>query len=304
MDINYLNPHLKQLSSALEVSFRDAKGLSEDERRICRFSALGVPVPPGSLSPAQRELLASLRPAVEYAKANGLADILGWCMVARDDGELGCSGAGIGRSITDFLTGRLAPEAGILDAACGLGALSLPLAKRGYRITMLDAADAFLEGALRRATGEGVSDRIESLLCGTLADLEKLPSNSANACICFGSLLYVQPPNDVRKALGHLGRIASQAVIVDVASKHGHIRQLHAESNWSEDAERQILRTGVTPPEGPENGSAIYSCFSSEEFCHALTEAGLEIEHLTGYGCCDADTVDDHPQLLAYCSKG
>jgi hypothetical protein len=224
-------------------------------------------------------------------------------MVARDHVILDASEDGIGRSITDFLTPRLPPEAHVLDAASGLGRLSLPLARKGYRITMLDAADAFLVGALRRAADEDVAARIESLICGTLADLEQLPDHSANACICLGALLYVQPPHEVRKVLGHLGRLASQAVIVDVASKHGAIRQLHEESNWSEDAERQILGTGVTPPEGPENGLTIYSCFSSEEFCHDLTEAGLEVEHLTGYGCSDTDSVDDYPQLLAYCSK-
>jgi SAM-dependent methyltransferase len=52
---------------------------------------------------------------------------------------------------------RLPPPAAVLDLACGPGRHVLALARRGYRVTGVDATAAFLETAASLASGEGLS---------------------------------------------------------------------------------------------------------------------------------------------------
>lgn len=48
------------------------------------------------------------------------------------------------------------PGAEILDLACGYGRLSIPLARRGYRVTGFDFSEPFLDLARREAGASGV----------------------------------------------------------------------------------------------------------------------------------------------------
>jgi SAM-dependent methyltransferase len=46
----------------------------------------------------------------------------------------------------------------LLDAGCGVGRLTVPLAKRGYRVVGLDSVDDFRRDARRRLAAAGISD--------------------------------------------------------------------------------------------------------------------------------------------------
>jgi SAM-dependent methyltransferase len=52
------------------------------------------------------------------------------------------------------------PESGlILDLACGIGRVSIPLAKKGYNVTGIDISPPYIKKAIKYAEKEGVSDK-------------------------------------------------------------------------------------------------------------------------------------------------
>ncbi len=68
------------------------------------------------------------------------------------------------------------PKGRCLDFACGPGANSLFLAKRGYVVDALDFSDVAIEMLRRASYGEGVSDKVNLLL----GDLKEHPLEVEN----------------------------------------------------------------------------------------------------------------------------
>ncbi len=56
-------------------------------------------------------------------------------------------------------------DAKILDAAGGTGRITLPLAKRGYSVTLCDISPAMLQVARQKLLREGVLDKVEVVEC-------------------------------------------------------------------------------------------------------------------------------------------
>lgn len=335
MDIEYLDRELLELNLRIREAFSYASGLSEDQMKTCRWLAMKMPCPSVDLSATQKELVASLESAVEYAEKHDLGKVAGWCMVAAQVECLGLQDEKpeydmmvIGPIISQFLRECLPAPAKVLDVASGTGRFSHMLAAQGYEVSLFDPAASFLELGLRKAEAEGIGEKIQSFICGTFADLRKLEASSYDLCLCLRSILYAHTRERVEQILSHLGRIASKVVIVDVASKYGLILQLGAEFEVSADAIQQILTTGVTPPANPENCGVVYSCFSSDEFRKIAQDAGLKVQRLTGFGitetlelgasrpiCADEalkietllrgqeQMLDSFPSLLALCTK-
>jgi len=54
----------------------------------------------------------------------------------------------------------LAPGARVLDLCCGVGQHSLEFARRGFQATGVDRTASYLEEVQRRATEEGLGDRV------------------------------------------------------------------------------------------------------------------------------------------------
>ena len=296
MNITYLDHNLQDLNRSLRAAFARVGELSADRARSCRWLAMEMPCPATDLSTAEWELVADLKTAAESAQEHGLEkNAVGWCMVAAQEERFGWRGEGPERNlktsgpiIAEFLRECAPPPADLLDVASWSGKCSRPLAAQGYRISLFDPTAASLQEGWRRAEAEGAGSQIRSLFCGTFADLEKLETASFDACICLGSLLYAHPRERAEELLAHLARIASSAVIVEVASKYGLVLQLGAEFDVSAATVRQILTTGTTPAARPEQGSVVYSCFSSSEFRQAAWNAGLKVERLVGLGIADS----------------
>ncbi len=84
----------------------------------------------------------------------------------------------------------LAAGAQVLDVACGTGNVSLPLARRGARVTGVDIAPNLLEQARARADAEGLEIRFEE------GDAEQLPfpDGTFDAVVTmFGAMFAPQP---------------------------------------------------------------------------------------------------------------
>lgn len=63
------------------------------------------------------------------------------------------------------------PESGyILDLACGIGRIAIPLAKKGYNVVGIDISESYLEKATKYAEKEGVSDKT-SFIKGDMRNL-------------------------------------------------------------------------------------------------------------------------------------
>lgn len=90
----------------------------------------------------------------------------------------------------------------VLDAGCGTGVHSIRTAKAGFRVKAIDISRTVLDDAKRRATSEGVVDKIDF----EVADLTKLQfaDNSFQSIFSWGVLIHVP---DIDKALVELARV-------------------------------------------------------------------------------------------------
>ena len=68
--------------------------------------------------------------------------------------------AEVGVIVDRFNELGIPPDARVLDAGCGIGRHSVPLASRGYKVTGLDLSSLYLEEARRTAEAAGVTLRL------------------------------------------------------------------------------------------------------------------------------------------------
>jgi ubiquinone/menaquinone biosynthesis C-methylase UbiE len=83
------------------------------------------------------------------------------------------------------------PPATVLDVGGGSGAIAVPLAAEGYRVTVLDPSAAMLDLAARRATDANVELR---LVQGGVEELAELAPGPYDAVCCHAVLLYLDDP--------------------------------------------------------------------------------------------------------------
>jgi 2-polyprenyl-3-methyl-5-hydroxy-6-metoxy-1,4-benzoquinol methylase len=89
-----------------------------------------------------------------------------------------------------------------LDAGCGIGAHSIRLAHRGFRVQAVDFSDVVAERARANVSGEGLQERISV----RQADLLELPfeAEAFDHALCWGVLMHIP---DVSSALAELVRV-------------------------------------------------------------------------------------------------
>lgn len=112
-----------------------------------------------------------------------------------------------------LLTHLPAPPATILDVGGGAGHQSIPLARLGHRVTILDPSASMLDRAQHGLAREpeGVRQRVE-LLHGRGEDAADATSGrSFAAVLCHGVLMYVDEPRPLIRSL--CARAAPGAVV-------------------------------------------------------------------------------------------
>ncbi|MGF1470129.1 MAG: methyltransferase domain-containing protein [Rubrobacteraceae bacterium] len=111
------------------------------------------------------------------------------------------------------------PPARICDVGGGAGHNSIPLARRGYEVTILDPSEEMLQGARQalHAEDEAVRDLVR--LVG--GDGESAPRifgrETFDAVLCHGVLIYVREPEPLIEALS---QIARPGAVISILTKN------------------------------------------------------------------------------------
>ncbi|MBA3728215.1 MAG: methyltransferase domain-containing protein, partial [Actinobacteria bacterium] len=126
---------------------------------------------------------------------------------------------GRGRARLELVMDRLLPAlppppAKVLDAGGGTGAFALPLARRGYVVTLLDRSGDWLEEARRCAAEEGL--RVE-LIEGPAERALDLVGDGFDAVLAHTLLVYSEDP---RRTLSALRSTARSGAVLSLLEKN------------------------------------------------------------------------------------
>jgi SAM-dependent methyltransferase len=129
------------------------------------------------------------------------------------------------------------PGGDLLDAPCGFGRHSLPLARAGFRVVGVDRAQPLLDEATRRADGERWPKFVR-------ADYRELPFADASfdgALNLFSSLGYLGDEEDTR-ALAEIGRVLRPGgrLVIEIMHRDLLVRRFH-EQDWQMLGEGRLL---------------------------------------------------------------
>lgn len=197
----------------------------------------------------------------------------------------------------------------ILDAGGGPGRYTIDLARRNYRVTLLDLSPALLRLARQRIAAAAIpADRIEGIHQGSITDLSRFPAHrfdavgydavGYDAVLCLGGPLSHLLDADARaQALAELRRVARPGapVFLSVLNRWGAYRSA---VQWPKSWEQffpALPTTGQTGI-GPERAPAYF--FEPEEFQVALEAAGFEIQQVYGCSGLGAHLDEQHLQDL------
>ena len=100
------------------------------------------------------------------------------------------------------------PPARVADVGGGAGQQAIPLARKGYEVTILDPSPMMLREARRTLTSEGEDVRRRmSLVQGEGEQAaELLGRESFDAVLCHGVLMYLEDPRPMIQELAAIGR--------------------------------------------------------------------------------------------------
>jgi ubiquinone/menaquinone biosynthesis C-methylase UbiE len=129
------------------------------------------------------------------------------------------------------------PGGDLLDAPCGFGRHSLPLARAGFHVVGVDRAQPLLDEAQRRAGGERWPKFVH-------ADYRELPFADASfdaALNLFSSLGYLGDEEDT-KALAEIGRVLRPGgrLVIEIMHRDLMVRRF-AEQDWQMLGEGRLL---------------------------------------------------------------
>lgn len=112
-----------------------------------------------------------------------------------------------------------APPAHVVDVGCGAGTQSIPLARRGYTLTMVDTSPEMLRRAQQAIDAEPteVADRITVVQADGVDTSRRFGSEVFDAALCHGLVMYFEDPGPL---LGAVCEATRPEGIVSIVAKN------------------------------------------------------------------------------------
>lgn len=136
------------------------------------------------------------------------------------------------RQLLDHLP---APPVPVVDVGGGAGHQSLPLARLGYSVTIVDQSPAMLAKAEERLAGESpeVRDRVRLVESGAVEAPDTLGGKEFAAVLCHGVIIYVA---DAEPVIAALCRLAAPDGVVSIAAMNAETLAVRPalEGRWTD----------------------------------------------------------------------
>jgi SAM-dependent methyltransferase len=148
-----------------------------------------------------------------------------------------------------FLEEYLPKQGLVLDAGGGTGRYAIELAKKGYRVVLLDLSPKCLEIARNQTREAGVEGRVKEILEGSITDLSRFKNEFFDAVLCLGGpLSHLLEKSERERAASELVRVAKKKspLFVSVFNRYGFYRVLlRSGENLSDASHEEMFATGV-----------------------------------------------------------
>lgn len=216
----------------------------------------------------------------------------------------------------DFLVERLGLHEGsrVLDVACGGGRVSVPLARRGCRVTGIDLSPNSLERAKEAAAAAGVSLDLIRLDMREL-DFDARFDAAINVFTSFG---YFERSEDDQRVLGRIARaLVSGGVFLIDHINPIWIMQRFAAKDWTEfddgtlfleerrynqlRGRHEAVWTFVRPEGGRTRIEHSLRAYTPTELREMLERADLEVD--AAWGSWDGDELGDGGRTILRARK-
>ena len=192
---------------------------------------------------------------------------------------------------TIYLLQRYLPKGGlILDAGGGPGRYTIELAKKGYKVILLDTTQANLDFAKKRIHREGVENNVLDIIKGRIEDLSMFENQKFDAVLCLGGpLSHVMDTKLRKKAVSELFRVAKNEapILVSVISRIASICRVTIDPKFQDELAAPYFKVFVTKGDYYGGyGFTAFHGFLQEEFRRLLEKAGarkLKIFALEGF---------------------
>jgi ubiquinone/menaquinone biosynthesis C-methylase UbiE len=190
---------------------------------------------------------------------------------------------GRGRVRFELLLGQVlaalpAPPASVVDAGGGTGQLAVPLARLGYRVTVVDTSAAMLATCAQRAAGEGpeLAGRVATVQ-GDVVELPGLLGPAGHdAALCHEVVTCVE---DAAAVLGALAAVLRPGGVLSLTFANRDWLVLRAGRRGDFPAALRLLDE---PVQASSHGQRTYRPMTADELGGHLAKVGFE--EVAAYG--------------------